>query len=351
MKKNILLTLFSVFVVSPAWALSEIEITGELDAAMSVWSLPTGERGNSSFSLPTLFLDMNIPLKESNLLTVTLEGSEEKTSSTERFDVKVREAYMDVVSIFEGLHAARFGLIPDVWQEAHYEVWDYRFLGQNAWSLTEKWKYQNVSDLGFSFMSELPADLGEWAFTVSNGEGAQAKESGPHKEAGLFARLHGSSPWVLSLNYVRGNYDKYGSDVGVKERIQGMLTYESEKSFLVGLEVLGAKDPADALQDLVMVEGINVSALSGESVTGEGGSFFTVINTGETSEIVLRYDYMNAAKGQDGKDLQTVVAGWGFQVSEDIKAAFLADHTRYGGNFATGARDRSKFAFAAQVLF
>ncbi|HEY1078763.1 MAG TPA: hypothetical protein VGE46_01650, partial [Bdellovibrio sp.] len=109
MKKNILLTLFSVFVVSPAWALSEIEITGELDAAMSVWSLPTGERGNSSFSLPTLFLDMNIPLKESNLLTVTLEGSEEKTSSTERFDVKVREAYMDVVSIFEGLHAARFG--------------------------------------------------------------------------------------------------------------------------------------------------------------------------------------------------------------------------------------------------
>ena len=145
MKKIILLTLFSVFVVSPTWAQSEIEIAGELDAAMSVWSLPTGERGNSSFSLPALFLDLNVPLKESNLLTVTLEGSEEKTSSDERFDVKVREAYMDVVSIFDGLQAVRFGLIPDVWQEAHYEVWDYRFLSQNAWSLTEKWKYQNLS--------------------------------------------------------------------------------------------------------------------------------------------------------------------------------------------------------------
>lgn len=351
MKKTILLTFFSFFVVSPAWALSEIEIAGELDAAMSMWNLPTGERGNSSFSLPSLFLDLNVPLKEGNLLTVTLEGSEEKTSSTERFDVKVREAYMDVVSIFEGLNAVRFGLIPDVWQEAHYEVWDYRFLGPNAWSLTEKWKYQNVSDLGFSFMSELPGEWGEWAFTVSNGDGGQAKESGPHKDVGLFARLHGSSPWVLSLNYARGNYDKYGADVGVKERIQGMLTYESEKSYLVGLEVLAAKDPADALQDLTMVEGVNVTALSGESVSGEGASFFTVINTGETSEIVLRYDYMNAAKGQDGKDLQTVVAGWGFQIAEDIKAAFLADHTRYGGNFATGARDRSKIGFAAQVLF
>ncbi|WP_413944199.1 hypothetical protein [Bdellovibrio sp. HCB-162] len=351
MKKNILCSLFLLFASSHSWALSEIELTGELDATASVWNLPTGQRGNSAFGVPSLFLNLNAPLKDDNLMVLSFEGSEEKTSSAERFDVKVREAYLDVVSIFQGMYALRFGLIPQTWQEAQYETWTYRFLGQDAWAMTEKWKYQSYSDLGMSFMSELPQDMGEWAFTFSNGEGAEEKEGGPHKEASLFARLTMWAPWTVSLNYVRGNYDKYGEDVGLKERIQAMVTYEKADEWLAGLEYLAAKDPADALRDLKMAEGVDVTALSGEAVSGQAASFFTIIRTGPKAEVMLRYDYLNAVTGEDGKDLQTVIASLGYQVTEDIKAALAVDHTRYGSDFAPGARDRSKVELAAQVLF
>lgn len=351
MKKNIFCILFFVLVWGQAKALSEVEISGELDLNASVWSLPTGERGNSAFGIPSFFVDLKAPLKEDNLLVVSFEGSEEKTSSTERFDVKVREAHLDVVSLFQGMHALRVGLIPQVWQQAQYETWSYRFLGKEAWAMTEKWKYLDYSDLGFSFMSELPEDLGEWAFTLANGEGAEKKEAGPHKEGSLFVRVTPWSPWAFSVNYVRGNYDLYGEEVGLKERIQALVTYQIQEEWQMGLEYLGTKDPADAIRDLKMVEGLDVTALSGDSVSGQGGSLYVVFSTGPKSEVLLRYDYLNPVVGEDGKELQTVIASLAYQVTDDIRAAMAVDHTRYGDNFAAGARDRSKVELAAQVLF
>ncbi|WP_374029836.1 hypothetical protein [Bdellovibrio bacteriovorus] len=351
MKKMMIVAIFSLFASAQARALSEIEIGGELDINASVWNLPTGERGNSAVQIPSLFLNVNAPLKGDNLMVITLEGSEQKTSSAERFDVKVREAYLDVVSVFQGMHALRFGLIPQTWQEAQYELWNYRFLGRDAWAMTEKWKYLNYSDLGLSFMSQIPNDLGGWALTLANGEGSEEEESGPHKEFSLFARFTKWEPWSFSLNYVRGSYDKYGEDIALKERIQALITYEVRDSWYAGLEVFEAKDPADALQDLKMAEGVDVTDLLGESVQGRGASLFTVFSTGPQAEVMLRYDYLNAVTEESGKDLQTAMIALGYEVSEDIKAALAVDYTRYGEDFAPGMRDRSKLELAAQVLF
>lgn len=351
MKKNTFFALFLIFASSQALALSDIEVSGELDVTASLWNLPSGDRGKSETNIPSLFLNLNAPLKEDNLLSVTLEGSEEKDGSTERFGVKVREAYLDIVSIFQGMHGLRFGLIPQTWQEAQYEIWSYRFLGTTAWSMTEKWKYLNYSDLGASFMSELPWDLGEWALTVSNGEGSQQKESGPQKEAALFLRLTPWTPWAFSFNYVRGGYDKYGEDVALKERVQALITYQKEDHWLIGLEYLGTKDPADAINDLKMAEEVDVLSFAGQEVDGQAASLFTVISTGPKAEVMLRYDYLNAVVGESGKDLQTVIVALGYQVTEDIKAALAVDHTRYGEHYGLGARDRSKIELAAQVQF
>ncbi|WP_374028041.1 hypothetical protein ACES2J_04665 [Bdellovibrio bacteriovorus] len=351
MKKIVLGSLFSLFASTQALALSEIELTGELDATASVWNLPTGERGNSAFAVPSLFLGLHIPLQEDNLLVVTMEGSEQKDISPNRFDVGVREAYLDLVSVFEGMQALRAGLIPQTWQEAQYENYQYRFLGQTAWSMTEKWKYLSYSDLGVSFMSQLPHDYGEWALNLTNGEGAEEKEEGPHKEFTLFARFFKWSPWSLNLSYVRGSYDLYGADVGLKERIQGLLAYEREDEWMVALEYLATKDPADALRDYEMADGVDVTALSGQSVRGEGASLYAVVHTGPKAEILVRYDYLNPVVGEDGKDLQTAILALGYQVTDDIKAALAVDHTKYGEEFAPGARERSKLELAAQVLF
>ncbi|KHD87466.1 MAG: hypothetical protein OM95_14345 [Bdellovibrio sp. ArHS] len=351
MKKYSGALLFLLFASLQAKALSDIEISGEVDVTASVWQLPTGERGNSAFNVPSLFLDLEAPLKDDNLLVLTLEGSEQEVNSEERFEMRVREAYLDLVSEFSGMHALRVGLIPQTWQEAQYEQYGYRFLGTDAWAPTEKWKYLNYSDLGFSFMSQLPQDWGEWAFNLANGEGANEKEKGSHKEAALFARFTLWSPLSVSFNYVRGSYDKYSGSMALKERIQALLEYQKEESWLAGLELLLTKDPADALSDYKMAEGVDVTDFLGQSVDGRGASFYTVISTGPKAEVLLRYDYLDALASEDGKDLQTVIVSLGYQVTEDIKAALAVDHTRYAENYAPGVRDRSKVELAAQVLF
>lgn len=351
MKKRILGTLFFFFMGSQAFAVSALELSGEMNITASIWNLPTGERGNSSFAIPSLFVNVEAPLQEGNLAVVKFEGSEEKSSSTERFDVKVREAYLDVVSVFEALHGLRFGLIPQTWQEAQYEAGSYRFLGTTAWAITEKWKYLNHSDLGFSYMSSLSMADGEWAFTVTNGEGPQEKEVGPRKQATLFIHLQPSDSWTTSFNYVYGSYEKYGSEVSKQERIQALITYQSEGIWRWGLEYLRAQDPADALRDYKMAEEVDVVALTGKTVTGQGGSIFTVVTTSEKSEIMLRYDYLDVVEGVPGKDMRTTLAAWGFQMTEDLKMSLAVDYTGYGSEFAPGARDRSKMELAAQVLF
>lgn len=350
MRKNIIYLILLLLVSSQSKALSDIEITGELDVSASLWNLPTGQRGFSAFNVPSLFVKFNAPLKENNFLVLNLEGSEEKLTSTERFSVQVREAYLDILSIFDEGRALRFGLVPHPWQEAQYELWPYRFLGKDAWTMTEKWKYLNYSDLGFSYISEIPDDMGEWALSFTNGEGVGEKETGPHKEASLFARWTLWSPWSFSLNYERGNYEQYGEYVGLKERIQAMIAYEAA-DWTMGLEYLATQDPADGIRSLKVAEEVDVLALTGESVRGQGASFFTIVSTGPKAEVMLRYDYLNAVSGKPGKDLQTIIASLGYQVSEDIKAALTADYTRYGADFALGFRDRSKIELAAQVLF
>ncbi len=335
-----------------AEALTDIEISGEVDVLGQLTLLPTGEQGNSDFRIPTMLLNFNMPLQEGNLLVVEFEGAEKASDATStRFEVRTREAYFDLVSIFEGLYALRGGLIPQAWHEAQYEDWEYRFLGETAWVITEKWKYLSYSDLGASFMAELPHNLGEWAVSLTNGEGRDKAEIGPHKEGGVFARFTKAAPWMFSLNYIRGNYDLYGEDVGLKERIQGQVLYRSE-CWSSGAELLMTQDPADVITANKMAEGVDVLSLAGTSVRGQAASIYLTFHTGDKSEAMFRVDYLNAAVEESGKDLKTLIASWAYQVTDDFRAALAADYTSYGDKYFTfGGRDRSKLEIAAQVLF
>jgi hypothetical protein len=336
----------------PVLALSDIEITGEVDALAEIYYMPTAKQGDSEFRVPTLLLDLNIPLKDGNLLVVNFEGADRSSNAeASRFEVQTREAYFDLVSVFDEMYALRGGLLPQPWQEAQYQEWGYRFLGETAWVITEKWRYLSYSDLGLSFMGELPNDWGEGAISIMNGEGRDAAEIGLHKEIGFFARLMKATPWAISLNYIRGNYDLYGEDVGVKERIQGQVTYRGDK-WWAGLEVLSTKDPADAVTALKMAEEVDVVDYAGQAVDGLGGSAFVTVSTGDRSEAMVRFDYLNAVVGADGKDLATGMAAWAYRLTDDFRVAVAADYTKFGEKyFAFGGRERSKCEIAAQVLF
>lgn len=343
--------ILSAFLASVVWAVSPVEISGELAISATAWNLPTGERGNSAFAAPVVFLDFQNPLQEGNLLFVNLEGSEEKDYAGERFGVKVREAYVDLVSPFNGLQGLRLGLMPNLWHEAQYhQPGHYRFITRDAWSLTEKWKYSNFSDLGLSYVTEVWQGAGEVAVTLVNGEGAQEKEAGPHKEASVFLRWNGWESISLRLNLVYGGYDNYEKDIAGKERYQALLSYRGTH-WGAGLEYLGTRDPANAVRDYNMAEGVDVVSLLGQSVAGQAGSAYVVLKTGPKAELMLRYDYLDSVVEEEGKNLQTAMASLTYQLTADIRSAVLLDYTWYSENYSAAARDRSKVTFATQVLF
>ena len=351
MKKRILLPLLIHFVFSTSFALTDFEISGEVDITAFAWNLPTGERGNSAYSMPTIFLDMEAPLLNDNLLLIKLEGSEENVSSVERFDLRVREAFLDVVSEFNEGQGLRLGLIPQPWQEAQYEIWPYRFLGKVGWAITEKWDYLHFSDLGFSYRGEFALDQGDWSFTLVNGGGSNQKEDGPRKDASFFLRLLPNSQLSISLNYVYGAYEQYDVDFNKKERFQALISFQHSTEWQVGLEYLKAQDPADAVRIYGMADGVNVLDFTGQSIIAQAGSLYTVFSTGPLAEVMLRFDYLKPISDQPGRDSKTSIAALGYKVTEDIKVAFSADYSEYGKDCAPGERDRSKIAAAAQVLF
>ncbi|WP_413584994.1 hypothetical protein [Bdellovibrio sp. HCB274] len=355
MKKSFLTVFLSVFVCGQAFAsLSDIDISGEADMNALVHLLPTGEAGESEFRVPSLLLNFSVPLKDDNLLYVSFEGAQKRNDDvdTESFIVNTREAYLNLVSIFEGAHGLRMGVIPQAWLESQYEDVNYRFLGETAWGITEKWKYQSYSDLGMSFMSELPAALGEWSLTVVNGEGRKQDSAGPHKEGSLYFRFTNWTPFAISLQYIHGTYEQFGEDVAAKERIQAAFLYKPEDSIVrMGIELLDTHDPADAINEYGIADGVDVTDMLGESVHGLGGSAFVLLSTGPKAEVMIRYDYLDAVVEKDGRDMQTAIVSLAYQVTADVKTAFAVDRTWYAENYGKGIRDASKIELAAQVLF
>lgn len=350
MKKILLFLIFSIFVSAHAASFEGVEFNGEIDMSFEVMDLPTGERGNSAVRVPSIFLDVDVPLVEGNAFHFRFEGSEQTETSAERFRLGVREAHLDLVSPFAGLHGLRIGLLPQPWHEAQYQSYSYRFVAPTGWAITEKWNYLGVSDLGASFMSELPQNWGEWALTLTNGAGRTEEENSPHKDFAILLRLKSMS-WILTLNYLRGQYDQYGVELGTKERIQALLTYQNADQLLIGLEYLGARDPADAITALEIAEGVDVTALAGQVVRGWGASLFAVQATGPRAEVLVRYDYLNPAQGQNGKELQTALIALGYKVQPDLRSAISYDYTQYGKDFAPGKRTLSRIQLSAQVQF
>ena len=83
MKKITFMLLFLFFASEQALALSDIEITGEVDLNGVGFLLPSAQGGHTEFQVPSLLLDLNVPLKEGNLLYVSLEGAQKRTETGE----------------------------------------------------------------------------------------------------------------------------------------------------------------------------------------------------------------------------------------------------------------------------
>jgi hypothetical protein len=333
-----------------ALALSDISISGELDVATTLTQLPTRDQGKLAFSIPSFKLDMEVPLRESNEFFFELESAENRDATSKRYDTQVKEAYLSLTSFLPARSELRYGLIPDLWIELEKEQWDYDFWGLTSYLPLIKYKYTSWSDLGLMYQSELPYDLGQWALVVTNGEGLESDEVGPRKQFQLVLGVTKAAPFYLMASYLQGSYDNYDERFFEKRRLQLQLSYESEGN-LLALEYFDTKDPADAITALKMAGGVDVTALAGTNVAGQGASLLGRLKVSEKWALFLRADWLNPVKADAKKNLQDLTGGFSYDLTEDILMAFSYEYTQYGENFSASPRDGSQFAFSTRVGF
>ncbi|WP_413288581.1 hypothetical protein [Bdellovibrio sp. HCB337] len=333
-----------------AFAVGDVAITGELDVALSLKHLPTRDQGKTAFSIPRLNLDIEAPIRENNQIFLQLESSEYRDGTSQRFDTQLKKAYLSLVSIFPEGTELRYGLIPDYYTELQKEQWDYDFWGASSLLPLIKYKYVSWSDLGLMYQSELPGDWGQWALTVTNGEGYQSDEIGPRKEAQLLIGLKKLAPFYATLAYTYGAYDAYDPSFNKKTRLVLNLSYEFSKG-LMALEFYNAEDPANAVMTGGMAAGVDVSAYGGTSIQGQGASLFGQAELSEKADLFLRADYLSPVTKDKEKKLTAISTGFSYDTNEDLRWALAYEYTDYSDTYAGAIRDESQLILATRVTF
>ncbi len=352
MKTKAILLSFFLLANSSAWALSDLSLEGEMDIGTEFNLLPTSTQGNTAFRLQSLKLELGVPLKDTNSIQLQIEGAEKRAvGGSNRFDLQMKEAYLEVVSPFQGLRSLKYGLIPNSWQENQRQNWDYRYVGVLGQSLTEKNGYVNYSDLGGIFFSGFAEDKGMWSIAITNGEGLANDEAGPRKDAELFAHRAGWSSMSVSLGYIYGAYDQYDGALGKKERILFQFIYQHEDGFLAGIEAMDAHDPADTFALLKMAQGVDLVQYSGTNVHGMGAAAFIRWNSGPKAQTLLRYEDLQVVVGNPEKRMKTIWGGASYQFTEDIGSMLAYNYSWFPEQYGLGSRDQSAIKFATQVNF
>jgi len=337
-------------VAGKALAVSDLNLSGEMDLAFAVKHLPTRDMGVTSFNLPRLNLDIEVPLRDENGIFVTLETAEFRDATSKRFDTQLKYAYLNLTSGLPSQATLRYGLIPDFYIELQREGWDYDFWGPASDVPLICYKYTSWSDLGVMYQGELPGDGGPWALSVTNGEGYQSNEVGPRKQVQLLLDIVRWAPFHLRMAYSYGAYEEYDARFNKKVRAALHLSYEFQNAELA-LEYFQTRDPADAILAGDMAGGVDVSTLAGTSVEGQGGSLMARVETGEKTEFFLRGDYLSPVRQEKEKNLKALSTGFSYNTNEDLRWALAYEYTDYSDAFSASIRDESRLVLATRVSF
>lgn len=332
-----------------AFAVSDLTLSGEFNLLAAWKQLPTRDQGVTAFSIPSIRMDFEVPLHESNEIFVELESAEFRDATSKRYDTQAKEAYLSLVSLFTGVEI-RYGLIPNSWVEMQRGSWDYDFWGPTSETFLIKYKYSSWADLGVDVHGEFGDDFGEWTLSGSNGEGAESEELGRHKEYMAILSFHRLAPLYFTVSYLQGAYERIDDSFNQKKRIMAEISYATEITY-AGISYYNTADPADAITAGKMAGEVDVVSLAGTSVEGQGASLLLRRKITARTDIFARADWLSPVKTQRDKNLRSVTGGVSFQSNEDLLWVLAAESTTYSETFAPAARDQSQFLAATQVKF
>lgn len=334
---------------STALAVSDFTLSGQFNVLGAMKQLPTRDQGITAFSIPSVRLDVDVPLKESNELFVELETSEFRDRDSKRYDTQLKEAYVNMLSLIPG-YEVQYGLVPNSWVQFQREGWGYDFWGPTSEVFLIRYRYSAWADLGVNVYGSLPNELGEWTLSVVNGEGAESEELGKHKEVQAIFSWQAWAPVYLSVGYLQGNYDVIGDDFNSKQRWMVELSYGNEMNYF-SLSYYNMKDPADIITTNHMASDVNVTAFHGTNVEGQAVSLLARRKITARSDVFLRGDWLQPVKSQTAKVATAAAAGFAFESTEDMLWVFGFESSTFDASYAPSARDQSQFLVATQVRF
>lgn len=351
MKKTAFTMIFvSLFVMGPqAYALSDFNFSGQFNLLAALKQLPSRDQGVVAFSVPSLRMDFEIPLKESNEIFVELESTQFRDPQSKRYDTQVKEAYLSLASLWIGSEL-RYGLVPNPWVEMQRQSWEYDFWGPSSEVFLVRYNYSSWADLGVVFLSEFSQDWGEWILSAVNGEGGETEEIGKYKEVQAIISLQKYAPFYLTIGYLQGAYDAFEDTFHDKKRVMAELSFASEFNFF-SVTYYNTFDPANIITNNNMAGGVNVVSLHGTNVEGQAVSLLTRRKLTARTDLFLRADWLNPVKSQSGNTLQAFAGGVGFQSSDDLLWVLAAEQTSFGAEFSSSAREQLQFLAATQVRF
>lgn len=351
LKIYLILTVGSLFLQSRALALSDIEVSGEADLAATFTELPTSNQGESAITIPSLRVNVEAPLRENNSLFIQLETAEQQpwTNNANKFDTHLKEGYLTMNSVLGSRSELRYGVIPDFWNELEEERWEYDFWGLQSYTPLIRFGYSAWSVLGVQYQSELPDDWGQWSLSAANDYLMPSDQGGSRKQVQLILNITKAAPFYAMFSYSQGSYEDYDPSFNVRSRAQAFIGYEFEKASIAA-EYYKTKDPANAISLLGIANGVDVTALTGTSVQGQGTSVYATWRFGEKSEMFGRFDWLKPVQGT-GQSLQSATVGLSYESSDDIKWALAYEGTQYSLEYGPGDRETSQIILATRVNF
>ncbi len=293
---------------------------GEIDLLAKVGSKPTSERGQVSFSVPSLKLsaDYQMDPNASVYFQGQLADTRSKDSKKQQFDL-VR-AFYEWGSDDE-TWVVRYGLIKSTYLDTNENLLDYDLVPEFK-AFANRYNYLPDADIGLEIHYVVSSYL-DFSLGVFNGEENTQKEAGPEKDIYLTV-VYDDSSFHFSALSIRGAYDEYEKPFNVKERDLARIVWKT--SFVdIGFEALKSKELSNATVAYKRAESWDGSAYPEIVVLGQGLSGWLLLKVDSEMQFLLRKDYLDPYTDVKQDEIESINA---VMILKDNLRSLLVGYTK-----------------------
>jgi hypothetical protein len=278
-------------------------------------------RDANEFEFDRVYFIFRSALNDRVSLRFTMEGARRDPEGD--FDIATKHFFAEVARF--PFASSRFvaGLADLPWVPYEEGIWGYRFQGT---VFPDREGYLTSTDLGLGWKVELPEKLGDFHFSVVNGEGWTRPEAGKYKDVHLRLTLTPfSTPRAKNIFLgafgSTGKYDGMGAGVPrLRQRVILQAGYRGKYLRFMG-SYLWANDPAVQL----LKKHPSLAARVGELAQARGLSVFSVLNLGllsekaEKWELIARYDRLDPDRLISDNEHQRWIFGGSYRWNQYVQ--------------------------------